>query len=247
MHKYDALCDEFYVNVHLNTELELPQNRETVLHFFESVQKRYPSMVNFYARDRGEFVLEEDKDSGQYRWVSTEVRRLCSGAVNPESVEDAIEQHQTVLSLVPYELSISHLDCESLNFTMGFDYSYRGNHNELLCDALGMVPAVEKLAEIAGGPPLSYEPIIQLTMNENSKTQCRLAFETRTTGYQVRSSEYGEEQLSVYLTVRRFDSLGSEEQFGEELVRIARLCEKMVDEYLVEHVLQPLQKTIALK
>ncbi len=247
MHKYDALCDEFYVNVHLNTEMDLPQNRETVLHFFELIQKKFPRMVNFYARERGEFVLEEEKDSGRYRWVSTEPRRLCSGAVNPASLEEAVDQHQTVLSMIPYELSISHLDCESLNFTMGFDYTYRGNQNELLCEALGMVPALEKLAEVADGAPLSYEPVLQLALDEDCKTQCRLAFETRTTGYQVRSGEYGEEPLSVYLTVRRFDSLSSNEQFGDELGRLAELCEKMADGYLVEHVLQPLQRTIALK
>ena len=35
MHKYSSICDEFYVNMHLNTEMDLPQNRESVLHFFE--------------------------------------------------------------------------------------------------------------------------------------------------------------------------------------------------------------------
>ena len=111
MHKYGALCDEFYVNMHLSTEMELPQNREAVLHFFEQIQKRFPRMHNFYARERGEFCLEEEKDSGQYRWVTTEPRRLCSGAVNPDSVESAVEQHRMVLKLIPFELSISHLDC----------------------------------------------------------------------------------------------------------------------------------------
>ncbi|MEM7478387.1 MAG: hypothetical protein AAF483_25675, partial [Planctomycetota bacterium] len=132
MNKYSSHCDEFYVNMHLNTEMDLPQNRESVLHFFEQLQKRFPKMTNFYTRERGEFSLEEEKESGKYRWVATELRRLCSGAVNPESIASAIEQHQTVLDIVPYELSVSYLDCESLNLTMGFDYSYRGNHNELL-------------------------------------------------------------------------------------------------------------------
>lgn len=247
MHKYDTLCDEFYVNMHLNTEMDLPQNREAVLHFFEQIQKRFPTMSNFYTRERGEFSLEEEKESGQYRWVSTELRRLCSGSVNPESVESAIEQHQTVLKLIPFELSISHLDCESLNCTMGFDYNYKGNHNELLAEALGISPSLEKLGDVTGGSLLSYEPVIQLALDKECRTQCRIAFETRTTAYQVRSGEFGEDQISVYLTVRRFDSLKSDEDFGEELVRIANLCEKLADEYLVENILQPLQKTIALK
>jgi hypothetical protein len=247
MHKYQALCHEFYVNMHLNTEMDLPENREAVLHFFEQIQKRFPRMHNFYTRDRGEFCLEEEKDSGQYRWVATEPRRLSSGAVNPETIDHATELHQAILQLIPFELSISHLDCESLNFTLGFDYTYRGNQNELLAEALGMAPAIEKFCELGGNSILSYEPMIQLSLDEDCRTQCRLAFETRTTAYQVRNSEYGEDQLSVYLTVRRFDSLRSDEEFSEELIRLAGICEKVADEYLVENVLQPLQQTIALK
>ena len=86
MNKYSSNCDEFYVNMHLNTEMDLPQNRESVLHFFEQLQKRFPKMSNFYTRERGEFSLEEEKESGQYRWVATEPKRLCSGAVNPDSI-----------------------------------------------------------------------------------------------------------------------------------------------------------------
>ncbi len=247
MNKYGALCDETYVNMRLSTQMELPQNRESVLHFFEQVQRRYPSMSNFSSAERGEFSLEEDKEAGQYRWLTLEPKRLNSGTVNPSDIEDAVAQHSSVLELAPYALSISHLDCESLNFTLGFDYNYRGNHNALLAEALGMMPAMERLVEANGAAILGFEPSIQLALDEDCKTQCRLAFETRTTAYQIRSSEYGEEQLSVYLNVRRYDSLGPDENYASELTRLAGICEKMVDEYLVEHVLRPLQKTIALK
>lgn len=247
MHKYGALCDEFYVNMHLNTEMDLPQNRDSVLHFFGQIQKRFPKMGNFYTRERGEFCLEEEKEGGKYRWVSTEQRRLCSGSVNPESLEAAVAQHRQILELIPFELSVSHLDCESLNFTLGFDYTYRGNQNELLAEALGLAPAFDRLPESVNGSLLSYEPVVQFALDDECKTQCRVAFETRTTAYQVRSKEFGEDQISVYLTVRRFDSLSSEEHFGDELSRLAQLCEKLADEYLVENILQPLQKTIALK
>ncbi|GIW98946.1 MAG: hypothetical protein KatS3mg111_2279 [Pirellulaceae bacterium] len=247
MNKYGAICDEFYINMYLNTEMELPQNREAVMHFFEQVQKRFPRMTNFYTRDRGEYFLEEDKDSGSYRWVSAEIRRLASGVVNPESVEGAIEQHVAILDLIPYELSVSHLDCESLNITMGFDYAYRGNHSELLAEVLGMPAALERFAESTGSSILGYEPVVALSLDAECRTQCRVAFETRSSAYQLRTGEYTDDPLSVYLTVRRVDSLGSNEQFGSELRRLARLCERLVDEYLVDEVLRPLQKAIALK
>ena len=146
MNGYASLCDDFYVNMNLGTEMELPANRETVLHFFERVQKTYPTMRNFYCRERGDFVLEEDKDQGAYRWCTIEPRRVCSGQVNPESIDEAMEQHKLVLELAPYMLSVSPLDCEALDLLFGFDFTYRGNHNQLMAEALGVSPSMEPVA-----------------------------------------------------------------------------------------------------
>ena len=147
MNPYSSLCDDFYINMNLGTEMELPANRETVLHFFERIQKTYPSMRNFYSRDRGDFVLEEDKDRGNYRWCTIEPRRVCSGQVNPDSIDGAMEQHRLVLELAPYLLSVSPLDCEALDLLFGFDFTYRGNHNQLVAEALGISPSLERIAD----------------------------------------------------------------------------------------------------
>ena len=144
MSQFSSYCDEFYVNMSLNTEIELPRSRDTLLHFFEQLQKHYPTMRNFYSRDRGEYILEEDKDSGAYRWTTVEAKRISSGYVNPETADLAQEQHQVVLESVPYTLSVSPLDCESLDFMYAFDFTYRGNHHALLAEALGLTPAFEK-------------------------------------------------------------------------------------------------------
>ena len=50
MNRYICDADEFYVNVHLNTEMELPNNRDTVLHFFEQMKKGFPELRNFYTQ-----------------------------------------------------------------------------------------------------------------------------------------------------------------------------------------------------
>jgi hypothetical protein len=67
---YESLADDFYINMNLSTEMQLPAGRETILGFFERVQKTYPEMRNFYTRENGDFVLEEDKDLGHQRWIS---------------------------------------------------------------------------------------------------------------------------------------------------------------------------------
>jgi len=145
MSRFNTFSDDYYVNTNLNTEMDLPSNRESVLTFFEQVRKRYPEMKNFYSREANEFVLEEDKDRGQYRWVTVEPKRILSGHVNPDSIEEAISQHRCILDICPYFLSASPLDCESLNVMFGFDFTYRGNHNQLVGEALGMAPAMERL------------------------------------------------------------------------------------------------------
>lgn len=244
---YSSFSDDFYVNLHLSTEMELPNGRETVLHYFEQIQKSYPSMRNFYSRERGEYVLEEDKDQGHYRWTTVEQKRVCSGYVNPESIAEAVEQHRVVLELVPYALSISPLDCESLNVMFGFDFTYRGNHNQLVAEALGVMPAFERLVEIPTASVVSYEPAIQFALDEDCRTQCRISVETRSSAYHVRTGEFPEEQLSVYLTARRYGTLDAQESFVDVLDRLVEVCRDIADNYVVDQLLRPLQQTIATK
>ena len=241
MSRYSSFSDDFYINLNLNTEMDLPQNRETVLHFFEQVQKLYPTMRNFYSRERGEFVLEEDKERGHYRWTSVESRRVCSGQVNPESVSSALQQHRYVLESVPYSLSISPLDCESLNVMFGFDFTYRGNHNQLVAEALGLIPAFDKLANRDGTTLISNEPAIQFSFDQECRVQCRRSIEPRTSAYHVRAGEFPEEQMSVYITARRYGSLETGESYVSTMEQLAGLCQQVVDEYVIEHILQPLQ------
>jgi hypothetical protein len=247
MSEYGAFSDDFYINMNLSTEMDLPQGRESVLHYFEQIRRRFPKMQNFYSREKSEYVLEEEKEAGAYRWVSLEKRRVNSGVINPESYESAIEQHQSVLGLVPFELSISPLDCESLSLMFGFDFAYRGNHNDLLTEAIGISPGLERLTNAPHTKLLSFEPSLQFSLDEDCRTQCRVSFETRTTAYQVRTGDFGEEPLSVYLTVRRYDSLDANENYADELIRLSAFGRDLVDDYLVPNILRPLQQAISLR
>jgi hypothetical protein len=167
--------------------------------------------------------------------------------VNPPSVEEAVEQHKLVLELAPYMLSVSPLDCEALDLLFGFDFTYRGNHNQLVAEALGVSPALEKLAEVPGGGIISYEPSLTLALDEECRMACRLSIETRTTMYHIRTGDYPEDQLSVYLTARQYGSLGPDNTFVKALDNLSKICHELVDGFVVENVLQPLARAIALK
>ena len=247
MHRYSSLSDDFYVNMNLSTEMDLPSNRESVLHFFESLQKNYPTMRNFYAREKGDFILEEDKEQGHYRWTTIEARRLFSGQVNPQNVDEALEQHRLVLELAPYMLSLSPIDCEAIDLLFGFDFTYRGNHNQLVAEALGLNPALERLLDVPGCSIVNYEPTITLALDDDCRMQCRLSIETRTNAYQIRTGEFTEEQLSVYVTARRYGGLGTELTYVQVLDKMARVCQEMVDNYVAESILRPLARAISAK
>jgi hypothetical protein len=247
MSRYSSLSDDFYVNMNLSTEMDLPSNRESILLFFERLQKKYPEMRNFYSREKGDFILEEDKEQGHYRWTTIETRRLCSGHVNPQTVDDALAQHRLVLDLAPYMLSLSTIDCEALDLLFGFDFTYRGNHNQLVAEALGVSPGLERLLDMPSATIVNYEPTITLALDDDCKMQCRLSIETRTNAYQVRTGEFPEEQLSVYVTARRYGGLGPDTNFVEMLDRLTGICTEVVDNYVADSILRPLARAIATK
>jgi hypothetical protein len=247
MTDYSSLADDFYVNLNLNTEMALPAARETILGFFERVQKTYPSMRNFYTRESGDFVLEEDKEQGQYRWITIEPRRVCSGYVNPPSIDAAMEQHRLVLDLIPYMLSVSPLDCEALDFMMGFDFAYRGNHDALVAEALGTSPAFDGLVDIPGSQVINHEPAITVALDDSCRLQARLMVETRTNAYHVRRGDYPEEQISVYFTVRQYGSLPPGVTYESTLLTLREQSERLLGQRVVDQVLRPLAQAISAK
>ena len=113
-------------------------------------------------------------------------------------------------------------------------------------DALGVQPAFEKMTEIPGASILGNEPSIQFALDEECRTQCRLSIETRTSAYHVRRKEFPEEQLSVYFTARRYGSLDGEETYVSAMKKLTDICHEVVDGYIVENVLRPLQQAIAI-
>ncbi len=244
---FGASFDDFYVNLTVNTEMELIQGRESVLHFFEQTKKRFPSMGNFYSREKNEFVLEEDKELGAYRWAAVESKRFCSGFVNPPELEDAVKQHETLLELAPFALSLSPLDCESINLMYGFDFSYRGNHDALVAEALGLPPAFESIAQEISGKTVADEPACPFALDDDCRLQCRVSIETRTSAFHVRSGCFPDEQISVYVTARRYGSLPPDQSFVDVLRKLDTTCRDVVDNYVTERVLVPLHQTIAMK
>jgi hypothetical protein len=245
MNPYINDADDFYVNVNLNTEMELPTSRDTVLHYFEQMKKAFPDLCHFYTKENGDLVLEGDKDGGHYRWLAIEPKRLCSGAVNPESLESAYRQHEMVLDLAPHLLTISMLDCEALDVMYGFDFTFEGNHDEVVVEALGVGSALEGFLDGAGTRVVNFEPSITMALDEACRLQCRLAIETRTNAYQIRTGDFPEDQISVYFTVRQYWGSGAPQSFVESFRRQRAIGEELVQAHVVPRIVRPLAQAIA--
>jgi hypothetical protein len=245
MNRYSNDADDFYVNVNLNTEMELPTGRDTVLHYFEQMRKAFPELRNFYTRESGDLVLEGDKEAESYRWLAIEPRRLCSGHVNPSALDEAYRQHEMVLDLAPHLLTISLLDCEALDVMYGFDFTYEGNHDEVVSEALGVGPGLEGMFDVAGARVIHYEPSITLALDDSCRLQCRLSLETRTNAYQVRTGEFPDDQISVYFTVRQYWGTGPEMSFVESFRRQREVGEDALQRVVIPRIVRPLAQAIA--
>ena len=170
MNGYTGAADGFHVNVHLITQMELPNNRDTVLHFFEQMRKGFPELRHFFKRENGDLVLESEKERESHRWLAIQPRRLCSGQFNPETMDDAFRQHELVLDLAPHLLTISTLDCEALEIMYEFDFHYDGNHDEVVAEAIGVGHGLEGLFELPKSQVVKFEPSLILALDESGES-----------------------------------------------------------------------------
>jgi hypothetical protein len=106
---------------------------------------------------------------------------------------------------------------------------------------------MERLLEIPGATVINHEPSVTIALDEECRLQCRVSVETRTNAYQVRTGEFPEEQLSVYVTARQYGSLAADRTFSETLDKLNEVCREMLENHVIEHVLRPLARTIAMK
>jgi hypothetical protein len=247
MNPYGSLCDDFGVYVYVNTKMELPTQRETILNFFDSLRKNFPQMTDFECRETGEYVLEEDREQGHYRWVSLETKRFCSGYMNPPELELADAHHERVLEVAPYHLDFSPLDCEALDVLFAFDFMYQGNHDEVVAEALGLNTTLENLVQMPGTKVINYEPSLMLALDDACRLQCRLSIETRTNAFQIRTGQFPEAPISVYFTVRQYWGRQGGKTFGESYKNQRKVLQELVDQHIIPSVIQPLNRTITNK
>ena len=245
---YSSLCDDFYIDMHVNTELELPTQRDTILAFFERIQKQFPLMGCFYRRADNEYCLEENHNGSRYRWVSLEIDRIGSGVVNPSIFEDAYRQDKLVLELAPYMLGVSHLDVDSLDVTFGMDFDYAGNHDEVIAEALLSPTAFNCLLDLPCAKPIGFSPAVVIALSDDYRTQARLSIESKTSVYgDGKPKRRSDEAISLSFTIRQYSSSTEKFDVLKSFEDPCRLVEGLMAEKIVPNFVRPLTDVIAQK
>lgn len=242
---FSSVADDFFTNINVQTTLALPNGRETVLHFFEAVQKEFPGMTGFYQRETGEFVLEGNRETGCYQWLELQPHHLSAGYFNPPDIEDAYRLHRWLLDRSMYYLGVSGLDVECLDVLYGFNLDYQGNRDAIVAQALLGGSPLAALMTDPVARPIEYEPSLVVAMDEQCFIQARLSLETRSNSYQVRTGRYDEEPISVYFTIRRYPQPGKLLDVKASYEQQCRMGEDLAERIVIPQVLQPIASAIA--
>ncbi len=248
LNSYSSLCDGFYLDMYINTKLDSPIQRDTILTFFERIQKQFPSMGRFYRRKKNEYCLEEDSLTSQYRWITLETDRIGSGFVNPPSFEEAFGQDRLVLELAPYMLSVSHLDINSLDVTFAMDFDYLGSHDEIIAEALLAKSPFCCLLDLPQAKPFDFSPAVVVALSEDACTQARISIESRTSTYEPEKQRRRlDEAINLSFTIRQYPATSGKFDSIKSFEYQCQLAQELMAEKIIPNFVRPLTETIAQK
>ncbi|MDP6545515.1 MAG: hypothetical protein QGH60_16135 [Phycisphaerae bacterium] len=245
MFDFSSAADEFFVNVNLQTNLALPTNRETLLQFYEAIQREFPSMTLLYQRETGESVLEANREQGHYLWMELHNNRLTAGHFNPQAADETYRLHHWLLEHSVYFLGIGGLDVELLDVMFGFNLDYLGNRDEIVAQSLMGDSALGALASESNTGCIECEPSMVISLDDDCYLQARISLETRSSDYQVRTGRYDNEPISVYFTVRRMPTPGVIMKMNESLTRQCEICEDICRRIVIPKIIHPIAVAIA--
>ncbi len=239
---YGALSTDFYINAKLAVKMDMPSERETVLHFFDRVRKSVPSMNRFRRYD-GELALESSRSEQEYRWLALRRHCLRTGHVNPESMSSAGAYHKLMLELAPFHLTLSPLDIDYLEVLFGFDLECDQDHDEVVYQALFAETPMGDVLRPNGGKVLDVQPVLGVQLDDAGKTQAYYEVKTRPRNRRGKASRNGE-PISLFLTVRRYGPVDNLEQLGSIYEALTRTCDTLCTEHLIPQLLTPIARLI---
>jgi hypothetical protein len=240
---FGALCSDFFIDQTLAVKMDLPGDRETILHMFDRIRVDQASMERF-RRYPDELVLESPRREGQSRWLALRAREIRSGVANPASLDDAYDLHRLVLRIAPYHLTLSPLDIEFLELNFAFDLECKANHNQVVQEALLAGTPLGRLLEIPGARASDVQPVVGMALSEEADLQGFVEVKTRTSRAEIRRGRFRKEPISVYLTVRRSGPVREVDELLSVFDQLRQWAERLANDQVVPLVLNPISRVI---
>src|SRR6059058_1768877 len=145
-----------------------------------------------------------------------------------------------LLEQVPYQLGVSQVEIDYLDVLFGFDLEFNGNHDEIIADTLFSESPLNCLTEESGARAVDFQPTITVALSDDCRLQARIDVVTRTNSYQVRTGDYSDDVISVYLILRRY--WGDRPKLAMEtlLEQMAERAEHLCTTHVVPKILKPI-------
>lgn len=242
-----AVCDDFYVSGRLFLKMDIRPERETVLHFFDRLRKKYPGLRKLRRREGGGIIVEEDaEDGGSRRWVRVEANSLRFGQFGPAGLDEVREFGQLVLSQAPFHFTLGDLDYDHLELVFAFDLAYRGNHDQLVAETLlGENAASAFLFGEQAAHVIDAQPYYGIALTPECDLQAYVEVKSRTTTFEVRREAHEVVPMTVYLTVRKYWGVQPPAAPAEAIERLFEIGEQLASDAVVPNFVNPLAAAIA--
>lgn len=240
---YGALCTDFYVNHKVTLKMDLPGDRETILHLFDQVRRAVPSMERF-RRYHNELALESSKREAAYRWLGLRRRSIRTGHVNPDTMEQTYDYHRMVLKVAPFHLTVSPLDIDYLELLFGFDLECKSDHDAVVHEALFADSPLGDLFQVPHAKTLDVQPVFGLSLSKSGDMQCYFEVKTRTKNRRGSSARYRNEPISIFLSLRRYGPVDRIEDLPKLFNQMAGQAEKLASDKLVPNLVTPISRRI---
>ncbi|MDZ4831345.1 MAG: hypothetical protein SGJ09_14250 [Phycisphaerae bacterium] len=240
---FGALCSDFYVNQKLSLKLDLPDRRETVLDMFDRLRREFPRLERF-RRFEGELALETAELDRQFTWVAMRQTSVRSGAVNPQSLDDAYNLHTRILEVAPYYLSISPLDIDSLELVFGFDFETDAPRDEIIFEALLADSPLSALVDRQQDSVVDVQPSLTISLSESGDLSASFEVKSRAGRGEMMLSSGDQEPISVFLTVRRQGPIRSLDDLKTVFASLCGHAERLAEHRVIPHLVVPIRNAI---
>jgi hypothetical protein len=92
---------------------------------------------------------------------------------------------------------------------------------------------------------VDVQPTVTIALSDDCRLQARIDVVTRTNSYQVRTGDYSDDAISVYLIVRRYWGDRPKETLETLFEQMAKRAESLANKYVLPRIVRPISAAIA--